>query len=51
MSIDINLLRAEKGGDPEKVIASEKRRFKDLANITDLIEQDKKWRVGKVPRR
>ena len=29
MTIDINMLRPEKGGDPSKVIESEKRRFRD----------------------
>ena len=46
MSIDINSIRSDKGGDPNKVIDSEKKRFKDPKNINDLIEVDKKWRVG-----
>jgi seryl-tRNA synthetase len=29
MPIDINLLRKEKGGDPEKVKLSQKQRFAD----------------------
>ena len=48
MSIDINLIRTEKGGDPDKVIASEKKRFRDPQNIGNLIEIDKKWRVGNI---
>lgn len=47
MSIDINLIRVEKGGNPEKVIDSEKKRFKDLKTIEDLIKLDKEWRVEK----
>ncbi len=46
MSIDINLVRSDKGGDPSKVIESEKKRFKDTAHITALIDLDKKWRAG-----
>eukprot|EP01022_Parablepharisma_sp_SALTPOND_P015596 TRINITY_DN221_c0_g1_i1.p2 TRINITY_DN221_c0_g1~~TRINITY_DN221_c0_g1_i1.p2 ORF type:complete len:500 (-),score=98.86 TRINITY_DN221_c0_g1_i1:3004-4503(-) len=47
MSIDINMIRTEKGGDLAKVIESEKRRFKDPKIVTDLIELDKKWRTEK----
>jgi seryl-tRNA synthetase len=44
MPIDINLIRAEKGGDPAKVIESEKKRGKTGENVRILIEVDKKWR-------
>ncbi len=47
MSIDINLIRADKGGDPAKVIESEKKRFKDATVVDTLIEIDKKWRTEK----
>ena len=46
MSIDLNSIRSDKGGDPSKIIESEKKRFKDPKNISDLIEVDKKWRTG-----
>ena len=47
MSIDINLIRADKGGDPLKVIESEKKRFKDTKNVEDLIKLDQDWRKEK----
>jgi hypothetical protein len=48
MSIDINLIRADKGGDPAKVIASELKRRKDVTVVQSLIEMDKEWRAGKL---
>eukprot|EP00826_Nyctotherus_ovalis_P010843 TRINITY_DN12834_c0_g1_i1.p1 TRINITY_DN12834_c0_g1~~TRINITY_DN12834_c0_g1_i1.p1 ORF type:complete len:498 (-),score=113.55 TRINITY_DN12834_c0_g1_i1:118-1587(-) len=47
MSIDINLIREDKGGEPQEVIESEKKRFRDTAYISDLIELDKEWRKEK----
>jgi seryl-tRNA synthetase len=47
MSIDINLIRTEKGEDPAKVIESEKKRFKDLKIVDELIKLDKEWRTEK----
>ncbi|PFH31446.1 putative seryl-tRNA synthetase, cytoplasmic [Besnoitia besnoiti] len=44
MAIDINLLRAEKGGDPEVVRDSEVRRGRSPAVVNETIEVDKKWR-------
>jgi seryl-tRNA synthetase len=46
MSIDINLVRVDKGGNPQKVIDSEKKRFKKPENVAELIEVDKQWRAG-----
>ena len=47
MSIDINLIRECKGGEPQDIIESEKKRFKDIKYIDDLIELDKEWRKEK----
>jgi seryl-tRNA synthetase len=44
MPIDIEELRAFKGGDPEKVRESERRRFNDPARVDKVIELDDKWR-------
>lgn len=43
MTIDINLLRENKGGDPEKVRVSEKRRFRDPKIVDQVIALDKQW--------
>jgi seryl-tRNA synthetase len=44
MPIDIEDLRAFKGGDPEKVRESERRRFNDTARVDKVIALDDKWR-------
>lgn len=44
MPIDINLLRAEKGGDPEKVRQSQRDRFKNVEVIDEVIDLDEQWR-------
>jgi seryl-tRNA synthetase len=44
MPIDINLLRKEKGGEPDKVRESEKRRFVEEDHVSSVIEIDELWR-------
>ena len=44
MPIDINLLRAEKGGDPELVKKSQRERFADETLVDQVIELDEQWR-------
>eukprot|EP01071_Lankesteria_metandrocarpae_P013427 Lankesteria_metandrocarpae@DN7170_c0_g1_i1.p1 len=44
MPIDINLLRVEKGGDPDIVRQSEQRRGRDVSVVDKIIDVDKKWR-------
>ena len=44
MPIDINLLRKEKGGDPEKVKKSQQDRFADVAIVDEIISLDEQWR-------
>lgn len=47
MGLDINLFRKEKGGDPEKVRESQKRRFRNQEEIDivdKIIEVDELWR-------
>ncbi|KAL8275461.1 hypothetical protein Esti_000673 [Eimeria stiedai] len=44
MTIDINLLREEKGGCPAKVAESERRRGRDASTVDKLVEADKIWR-------
>ncbi|CAG9483422.1 unnamed protein product [Plasmodium vivax] len=44
MVLDINLFRKEKGGNPEKIKESEKKRFHDETNVDKVIEFDEQWR-------
>lgn len=44
MTIDINLLREEKGGCPAKVAESERRRGRDVAIVDQCVAADKAWR-------
>lgn len=44
MPIDINLLRKEKGGNPESVKKSQKDRFADEAIVDSIIDCDERWR-------
>jgi seryl-tRNA synthetase len=47
MPIDINLLRVDAGGDPEKLKKSESDRFRDDSIVDQIIEIDNKWRKCK----
>ncbi|KAL0401425.1 UNVERIFIED_CONTAM: Serine--tRNA ligase [Sesamum latifolium] len=42
--LDINLFREEKGGDPEKIRESQRRRFANVDLVDEVIELDKVWR-------
>jgi len=44
MGLDIELFRAEKGGNPELVKASQRNRFKSVKLVDDVIESDLDWR-------
>lgn len=44
MPIDLNLLRVERGGDPEIVRASEKTRGRDGTVVDQVISHDAEWR-------
>lgn len=44
MTLDIDLFRADKGGDPEKMRKNQRDRFKDIGLVETVIEQDNKWR-------
>lgn len=44
MPIDINELRAYKGGDPEKYRTYQKQRFKDPAVVDQVVKIDEEWR-------
>eukprot|EP00850_Spirogloea_muscicola_P021819 SM000263S09806 [mRNA] locus=s263:78299:80145:+ [translate_table: standard] len=52
--LDINLFRPEKGGDPDLIRESQRRRYAPLEVVDELIELDKTWREcfsGAVERR
>lgn len=44
MTININLLRAERGADPELVKKSEEKRFRTPENVEMTMEADQLWR-------
>lgn len=44
MVLDIELFRADKDGDPEKVRESQRKRFKDTSMVDRVVEADTKWR-------
>ena len=44
MTLDIDLFRAEKGGDPEKVRENQRRRYDDVKLVDKVVEKDMEWR-------
>jgi hypothetical protein len=46
MVLDIELFRAEKGGDPAKIRENQAKRFKDVTLVDKVVEHDKLWRKG-----
>ena len=44
MPIDINILRVERGGDPEKVRESQRRRFANVELVDEVLALDEQWR-------
>ncbi|XP_008809578.2 serine--tRNA ligase-like [Phoenix dactylifera] len=42
--LDINIFRAEKGFDPERVRESQRRRFASVEIVDEIIHLDKEWR-------
>jgi len=44
MVLDIELFRADKGGDPEKIRESQRKRFKDVTLVDKVVEVDTRWR-------
>jgi len=47
MTIGIELLRKDKGGDPDMVRESERRRFRDGKLVDEVIALDKEWVTAK----
>ncbi|KAI2649569.1 Serine--tRNA ligase, cytoplasmic [Labeo rohita] len=44
MVLDLDLFRTDKGGDPEIVRETQRKRFKDVSLVDKLVEADKEWR-------
>lgn len=44
--MDINMFREDKGGNPEAVRESQRRRFAPVEAVDLVIELDKAWRAG-----
>ena len=44
MVLDIELFRADKGGDPDKIRENQRKRFKDVSYVDNVVEADTKWR-------
>lgn len=47
MVLDIELFRAEKGGDPAKIRENQAKRFKDVTLVDKVVEHDKIWRKAR----
>ena len=44
LSLDIDLLRGEKGGQPDLVRENEKKRYRGVERVEKIISLDKHWR-------
>lgn len=44
MVLDLDLFRADKGGNPEKIREIQKKRFKDTGLVDIVVEKDTTWR-------
>lgn len=44
MGLDINLIRQDKGGNPDLVRESIKKRFQNPAIVDEIIQDDLEWR-------
>jgi len=44
MVLDLTLFRKEKGGDPDLIKESQKKRYKDVTLVDKVVEIDNKWR-------
>ncbi|XP_065205154.1 serine--tRNA ligase, cytoplasmic [Planococcus citri] len=45
MGLDIELFRADKGGNPDLVRTSQKNRYKNVQLVDEVIEADSEWRT------
>lgn len=47
--LDLDLFRTDKGGDPEIVRETQRKRFKDVTLVDKLVAADTEWRKCKRP--
>lgn len=47
MVLDIELFRADKGGNPDKIKENQAKRFKDVTLVDKVVENDTQWRKSK----
>lgn len=47
MVLDIELFRADKGGDPAKIRENQAKRFKDVTLVDKVVEHDNQWRKAR----
>lgn len=48
MVLDIELFRADKGGNPDKIKENQAKRFKDVTLVDKVVENDTQWRKSKL---
>lgn len=48
MVLDLDLFRTDKGGDPEIVRETQRKRFKDVTLVDKLVAADTEWRKCKT---
>lgn len=44
MVLDLDLFRTDKGGDPEIIRETQRKRFKDVTLVDKLVAADTEWR-------
>ncbi|MEQ2281689.1 Serine--tRNA ligase, cytoplasmic [Ameca splendens] len=44
MVLDLDLFRTDKGGDPEIIRETQRKRFKDVTLVDKLVSADTEWR-------
>ena len=47
MVLDIELFRADKGGNPDKIKENQAKRFKDVTLVDKVVTHDTQWRKSK----
>lgn len=47
MVLDLELFRADKGGNPGKIRENQAKRFKDVTLVDKVVEHDTNWRKCK----
>lgn len=47
--MDVNMFRADHGGNPAVLKESQRRRGADVQAVDDVIELDRKWKEGALP--